>query len=76
MNSTPRLKAAYQGVVEQMVKVFEDDLNEPQARGRALALVALCVGGMVLARNVGDPGLADAFRRAAHDEVLTAAGWK
>ena len=69
------VKAAYQEVVEQMVKVFEDDLNAPQSRGRALALVALCVGGMVLARNVGDPGLADAFRRAAHDEVLTTAGW-
>jgi hypothetical protein len=55
--------------VEQVVKVFEDDLP----RWRALALVALCVGGMVLARNIGDPGLADAFRRAAHDEVLTTA---
>jgi hypothetical protein len=70
------VKAAYQEVVEQMVKVFEDDdLNEPEAQRRALALVALCVGGMVLARNVGDAGLADAFRRAAHDEVLTTAGW-
>ena len=59
-----------------MVKVFEDDLNEPQARVCALALIALCVGGMVLARNVGDPGLAAAFHRAAHDEVLTTAGWK
>jgi hypothetical protein len=32
-------------------------------RKRALALVALCVGGMVLARNVGDPDLANDFRR-------------
>ena len=64
------VKAAYQEVAEQMVKVFEDDLNEPQAHGHALALVALCVGGMVLARNVGDACLADAFRRAAHAEVL------
>jgi AcrR family transcriptional regulator len=69
------VKAAYQEVVEQMVKVFEDHLNEPRARERALALVALCVGGMVLARNVGDPDLADDFRRAAHAEVLTTAGW-
>ena len=69
------VKAAYQEVAEQMVKVFEDQLNEPGARDRALALVALCVGGMVLARNVGDPGLADDFRRAAHTEVLRAAGW-
>ena len=58
-----------------MVKVFEDHLNEPRARDRALALVALCVGGMVLARNVGDPGLADDLRRTAHAEVLRTAGW-
>ena len=64
------VQAAYQEVVEQMVKVFEDDLNEPEARGRALALVALCVGGMALARNVGDACLADDLRRAAHAEVL------
>jgi TetR/AcrR family transcriptional repressor of nem operon len=69
------VKAAYQEVVEQMVKVFEDHLNEPRARDRALALVALCVGGMVLARNVGDPGLADDLRRTAHAEVLRTAGW-
>jgi TetR/AcrR family transcriptional regulator, transcriptional repressor for nem operon len=69
------VKAAYQEVVEQLVKVFEDHLKAPQAREGALALVALCVGGMVLARNVRDPALADDFRRAAHAKVLTAAGW-
>ena len=68
-------KAAYQEVVEQLVKVFEDHLNESQAREGALALVALCVGGMVLARNVGNPDLADDVRRAAHSEVLRTAGW-
>jgi len=69
------VKTAYQEVVEQLVKVFEDHLNAPRERERALALVALCVGGMVLARNVGDPSLADDFRRSAHAEVLRAAGW-
>jgi TetR/AcrR family transcriptional regulator, transcriptional repressor for nem operon len=69
------VKAAYQEVVEQLVKVFEDHLNEPQAREGALALVALCVGGMMLARNISDPDLADDFRRAAHAKVLTTAGW-
>jgi TetR/AcrR family transcriptional repressor of nem operon len=69
------VKAAYQEVVEQLVKVFEDHLNGPRARERALALVALCVGGMVLARNVCDPDLADDFRRSAHAEVLRTAGW-
>src|SRR5262252_980676 len=60
------VKAAYQEVVEQMIKVFEDGLNPPRAHERALVLVALCVGGMVLARNVGDPRLANDFRRTAH----------
>jgi AcrR family transcriptional regulator len=69
------VKAAYQEVVEQMIKVIEDSLNPPRAHERALALVALCVGGMVLARNVGDARLADDFRRTAHAEVLRTAGW-
>jgi len=70
------VKAAYQEVVEQMVKVFEDHLNGPRAHERALALVALCVGGMVLARNVCDADLAENFRRSAYSEVLRTAGWK
>ena len=69
------VQAAYQEVVEQLVKVFEDQLNGPRPRERALALVALCVGGMVVARNVHDPDLADDFRRAARAEVLRTAGW-
>jgi len=70
------VKAAYQEVVEQMVKVFEDHLKGPRAHERALALVALCVGGMVLARNVCDSDLAENFRRSARAEVLRTAGWK
>jgi TetR/AcrR family transcriptional repressor of nem operon len=69
------VRAAYQEVVEQMVKVFEDNLTRPRSHERALALVALCVGGMVLARNVCDSDLADEFRRRAHAEVLRTAGW-
>src|SRR5215475_10033057 len=72
----PMVKAAYQEVVEQMVKVFEDHLKGPRAHERALALVALCVGGMVLARNVCDSDLAENFRRSAYSEVLRTAGWK
>ena len=70
------VRAAYQEVVEQLVRVFEDHLQGPRPHERALALVALCVGGMVLARNVSDSDLADNFRRGAYAEVLRAAGWK
>ena len=70
------VKVAYQEVVEQLVKIFEDHLKGRRPRERALALVALCVGGMVLARNVCDSDLADNFRRSAHAEVLRTARWK
>ncbi len=69
------VKAAYREVVEMMVRIFEANLEEPQAHERALALVAVCVGGMVLARGIDDPGLADGFRSAAHEHVLRTAGW-
>jgi len=69
------VKAAYREVVEMLIKVFESNLNEPQARERALVLVSLCVGGMVLARGVDNPDLADDFRRAAHKQVLKITGW-
>jgi AcrR family transcriptional regulator len=69
------VKAAYREVVEMLVDVFEQNLDEPGAHERALTLVALCVGGMVLARGVDDPVLADDFRRAAYRQVLSTAGW-
>jgi TetR/AcrR family transcriptional regulator, transcriptional repressor for nem operon len=69
------VKAAYREVAEMVVRVFEAHLSEPEARERALALLALCVGGMVLARGVDDPGLADDFRNAAHRQALRTAGW-
>ena len=39
------VKAAYREVAEMAVHIFEANLGEPQARERALALLALCVGG-------------------------------
>jgi TetR/AcrR family transcriptional regulator, transcriptional repressor for nem operon len=69
------VKAAYREVAEMAVRVFEAHLSEPEARERALALLALCVGGMVLARGVDDPGLADDFRSAAYKQALRTAGW-
>jgi hypothetical protein len=57
------------------LKFFETDLNVPHARERALALVVLCVGGMVVARSVDDQDLADDLLRAAHQHALVAGGW-
>ena len=71
------VKAAYRQVAEKLVEIFEAHLSENEGRERALALLALlalCVGGMVLARGVDDPDLADAFRSAAHREALKTVG--
>jgi hypothetical protein len=71
------VRAAYRKVLEMMAGAFEAALapGNPAARQRALALVALCVGGMVLSRAVDDPTLADDLRNAARAHALMAAGW-
>ena len=56
------VRSAYGAVLKQLVTIFEADLGD---RDEALALAALCVGGMVLARNV-EPPLGRALRGAAY----------
>ena len=70
------VKAAYQDVAESMVRLFGNNLDGPEAREQALVLLALCVGGMVLARALRDPELADELRAAAHDHILDITGWR
>jgi AcrR family transcriptional regulator len=71
------VKAAYREVLQMMAGAFEANLRseERSARQRALALVALCVGGMVLSRAIDDPILADDLRDAARSQALTLGGW-
>jgi TetR/AcrR family transcriptional repressor of nem operon len=71
------VKAAYREVLERMARAFETNLpqGQPTPRQQALALVALCVGGMVLARAIDDSGLAQDVRDAARTHVLAASGW-
>jgi TetR/AcrR family transcriptional regulator, transcriptional repressor for nem operon len=69
------VKAAYREVLQRLLKLLQADLDPPQARERALAMVALCVGGMVAARSVDDPALADDLRRAAHRQAIRTGGW-
>ena len=71
------VKAAYREVLQMMAGAFETNLpkGEPSARLRALALVALCVGGMVLSRAIDDPILADDLRNAARTHALSFSGW-
>jgi TetR/AcrR family transcriptional repressor of nem operon len=74
--SSARVKKAFREVVEMMLTVFAAGLRGPDGRERALALVSLCVGAMVVARAVDDPALADALRMAARKHVLASSGWR
>jgi TetR/AcrR family transcriptional regulator, transcriptional repressor for nem operon len=60
-----------------MVDVFSANLapDAKPTRERALALVALCIGGMVLARAVDDDRFSDELREAARRQVLASSGW-
>jgi TetR/AcrR family transcriptional repressor of nem operon len=69
------VKGAYREVLEKLVEIFQLDLDEPKSRERALVVAALCVGGIVAARSVDDPALADELRDAAHKHALRTGGW-
>src|SRR4029453_11251500 len=62
------VKAAYQDVLEKLLALFQADLGAPAARERAMALVALCIGGLAAARGVTDPGLAQERRQAPYPQ--------
>ena len=69
------VKAAFRQVLDRVIDVFAANLTEPEARQRSLALVAMCVGAMVVARAVDDPKLGDGFRDAAREHLLATTGW-
>ena len=75
MRGTNAVKRAYREVLEKLADIFEADLSEPQRRQRALALVALCIGGIVAAKCMDDPAMADELRLAAHRHALCTGGW-
>jgi len=81
-------KRAYRQVMEMMASIFaanlgsspmaasEGNVAPDAARQRALAVVALCVGGMVLARAIDDEPAADELRAASHRYAVALAGWR
>lgn len=73
-----RVKAAFREVLEMMVAAFVGQMKPADRpdRQRALGLVAMLVGAMVLARSVDDPALAGELRASARAEALAAAGWR
>ena len=67
-------KRAYQAAFEGMVQILEQGADAP-SRASALAIAALCVGGMVIARASDDRVLGDELRQAAMMVALKLGGW-
>ncbi len=65
--ATPRARESFKQLLLAMTALFENNLPENYAEKHqtALALSAVCVGGMVLSRTVDDPTLAIELRNAA-----------
>lgn len=70
------VKTAYRQVAESMLRLFEANLDGPDAREQALVSLALCVGGMVLARAIDDEALGTELRQSAHKHILATTGWE
>jgi AcrR family transcriptional regulator len=62
---------AYTQLIRNLVHVYAAALaREPDGEQRAQAIVALCVGGMVLARTTDDPDWRVSLRAAARTQAL------
>jgi hypothetical protein len=75
MRGSDVVKKAYGDVLEKLLQIFEGDLHGSQRRERALAVVVMCIGGVIASKCVDDPKLADDLRRAAHRHALRTGGW-
>jgi TetR/AcrR family transcriptional repressor of nem operon len=75
--SDERVKAAFETVFKAMVTLLSREVrNNTQPREKtALAIAALCIGGMVVARSMNDDGLGNQLRKAAIDVALGLGGW-
>src|SRR5262249_46680380 len=63
--SDPAVKRAFATVFGSMVTCFKRDLLGAGPVSRPLAIAALCVGAMVVARALDDPAQADSLRASA-----------
>lgn len=75
--SNPVVKRTYERVFRAMVDLFEEGLRRGGRadRRRALAIAAICVGGLAVARSLEDARLADTLRDATMNVALGLGGW-
>jgi len=72
------VKSAFETVFKAMVAALGRDVrNAAQPReDLAMAVAALCIGGMVVARSINDDRLAARLRNAAANAALALGGWE
>jgi AcrR family transcriptional regulator len=72
------VKGAFRQVLAMMVDIFAGNLGAGKGgpRERALALTAMMVGAMALARAVDDTVLAEELRSSARAQAIAMAGWE
>jgi TetR/AcrR family transcriptional repressor of nem operon len=70
-------RTAFESVFRSMVSVLERSLtqNGRPRRATAQGIASLCIGGMVVARALVDPALADELRDACMSVALNLGGW-
>ena len=72
--SDERVKAAFETVFKAMVTLLGREVKNG-GQNTAMAIAALCIGGMVVARSMNDRGLSDGLREAAKKVALELGGW-
>jgi TetR/AcrR family transcriptional repressor of nem operon len=73
-----KVREAFDGVFKAMVKMLDRDMKGTAhpTEDTALAIAAMCIGGMVVARALNDTELADRLRDAATKASFRLGGWK
>lgn len=72
-----RVKAAFETVFKAMVAALACEVKRGSlpAERTAMAVAALCIGGMVVARSLNDRHYGDRLRDAATQAALALGGW-